>query len=236
MHTSRLFCCTVTNNIFSAKSSIDAAVSLISSPTCSWWLPSSSSIAGNAMSLKNQSVIIKGTHIQIAHMPEVETCNPQAASQISPPMWQKQLSYSPLLLFSYRRPAWWDRRISWGLPQPELSLVNRNGEFEDSKWFYHSLHAAHWRTFVPIPIMAEQHQEQNKTWIHHQPHYVKKRQTHHIAWIWSCTSFTFAFSCIKDSTSWSSCSPPASKPGESWKVNSGLLLKENSTWTLWIPR
>jgi len=36
MHTSRLFCWTVTNNIFSAKSSIDAAVCLISSPTWSW--------------------------------------------------------------------------------------------------------------------------------------------------------------------------------------------------------
>ena len=36
MQTSKLFCWTVTNNIFNAKSSIDAAVCLISSPTWSW--------------------------------------------------------------------------------------------------------------------------------------------------------------------------------------------------------
>ena len=52
MHTFRLFCWTVTNNIFSAKLSIDAAVCSISSPTCSWWLPSSSSIAENAINSK----------------------------------------------------------------------------------------------------------------------------------------------------------------------------------------
>ena len=52
MQTSRLFCWTVMNSIFSAKSSIDAAVCLISSPTCSWWLPSSSWIAGHSVSPK----------------------------------------------------------------------------------------------------------------------------------------------------------------------------------------
>ena len=52
MQSFMLFCWTVTNNIFSAKLSIDAAVCLISSPTCSWWLPSSSSIAGHAISPK----------------------------------------------------------------------------------------------------------------------------------------------------------------------------------------
>ena len=29
--------------------------------------------------------------------------------------------------------------------------------------------------------------------------------------------------------------PSASKPGESWKMNCGLLSKENSSYTLWIP-
>jgi len=46
MQISRLICWALTNNIFSAKSSIDNAVCLISSPTCSWWLPSLSCIAG----------------------------------------------------------------------------------------------------------------------------------------------------------------------------------------------
>ena len=46
MQTFRLFCWMVTNSIFNAKLSMDAVVCLISSPTCSWWLPSSSSIAG----------------------------------------------------------------------------------------------------------------------------------------------------------------------------------------------
>ena len=39
---SKLFFWTVTNSIFSARSSIDVAVCLISSPTCFWWSPSSS--------------------------------------------------------------------------------------------------------------------------------------------------------------------------------------------------
>jgi hypothetical protein len=59
---------------------------------------------------------------------------------------------------------------------------------------------------------------------------------YHITWIWSFTSFAFALSCMKERTSRTSCSPPASKPGESWKMNCGLLLKENSSRTLWIPR
>ena len=64
----------------------------------------------------------------------------------------------------------------------------------------------------------------------------RKNKTNHIAWIWSSTSVAFALFCMKASTSWSSCSPPASKPGESWKMKCGLLLKENWSWTLWIPR
>ena len=43
-----------------------------------------------------------------------------------------------------------------------------NKWFGYSQWSYHSLHAAHWRTSVPIPITAEIHLEQNKTWKYYQ--------------------------------------------------------------------
>jgi len=60
--------------------------------------------------------------------------------------------------------------------------------------------------------------------------------THQITWIWSLTSFDFAFSWMKESTSSSSFLPPASNPGESWKMNPGLFSKMNSSRTLWTPR
>jgi len=63
----------------------------------------------------------------------------------------------------------------------------------------------------------------------------RMRKSYHIACIWSITSLAFALSCRNESTSWSSFSPPASKPGESWKMNCGLLLNENSSYTLWTP-
>ena len=50
IQTSKLLCWTVTNSIFNARLSIDAAVCMISSLTCSWWLPSSLWIAGYGMS------------------------------------------------------------------------------------------------------------------------------------------------------------------------------------------
>ena len=86
--------------------------------------------------------------------------------------------------------------------------------------------------------MGEIHLEQNKTLMDCQlpVHQVRRDKKHHIVWIWSFNSVAFAFSSMKESTSWNSCSPPASKPGGSWKINCGLLLNENWSWTLWIPR
>ena len=159
-------------------------------------------------------------------------------SQTSPPRLHKQLLYSPHLLFFYCRPVWWGHQILWKLPQLELPLVSLGEEIRDSKQSHHSQHIAHWRTFVPIPIMGEIHLEQNKTLMDCQlpVHQVRRDKKHHIVWIWSFNSVAFAFSSMKESTSWNSCSPPASKPGESWKINCGLLLNENWSWTLWIPR
>ena len=54
---SKLFCWTVTNSIFSARLSMDAAVCLISSLTCSWWLPSSLWIAGCGITVPFRPIV-----------------------------------------------------------------------------------------------------------------------------------------------------------------------------------
>ena len=166
MQTSRLFCWTVTNNIFSAKSSIDAAVCLISSPTCSWWLPSSSSIAGNVLSPQNQ-LLKKRRHTFKSHI-----CT----------RW-KFVTFKRLLKFLLQGGTG-NFSILFVFLLPIIDLCdeiikfcedrhNRNCLWsatmkspEDSKWSYYSRHVAPWRTSIPTPIAGEIHLEQHKTWTH----------------------------------------------------------------------
>jgi len=83
---------------------------------------------------------------------------------------------------------------------------------------------------------GEIHLDRNKTWMQcHLSRIEEGDKTHQITWIWSLTSLDFALSWMNDFTASSSSLPPASNPGESWKMNSGLLSKENSSWTSWIP-
>ena len=93
---------------------------------------------------------------------------------------------------------------------------------------YHFRRVSNWRTLVPMVVKGGTHPEWSKTWINCYASPTKASdETDQIAWSWSWTSLAFAFSSRKDSTSWSSFSPPASNPGESWNMKRGLLLKEN---------
>ena len=119
---SKLFCWTVTNSIFSARLSMDAAVCLISSLTCSWWLPSSLWIAGCGISLKSTAEW-QITYPQSAHKHKGGICSSWEAAWIFSPRYPMHAWYSHFCLFSCQRPVWWDHQISWKLPQPELYFL-----------------------------------------------------------------------------------------------------------------
>ena len=117
------------NSIFSARLSIAAAVCLISSPTCFWWLPSSLWIAGCGISSKI-SYWMAMTYPQSAHKHEGGICSHWEAAWISSLRYPKHSWYSPLCLFFYQRLVWWDHQISWRSPQPELYLSVSNNHLD----------------------------------------------------------------------------------------------------------
>jgi len=78
--------------------------------------------------------------------------------------------------------------------------------------------------------------KQNLSALSPQPNQGRRYKTYQMTWIWSSTSLAFDLSWMKVITASSSSSPPASNPGESWKMKPGLLLKVNERWTSWIPR
>ena len=226
------------NSIFSARLLIDAAVCLISSPTCSWWLPSSLWIAGYGINSKI-SCWMTMTYLQSAHKHEDGMCSHWEAAWISSPRYPKHSWYSLLCLFVYRRPVWWDHQISWRSLQPELYSSVSDRKFRPSKWTYHSRHDPHWRTSLPMAAMGAIHLVQSRTWVYWQFTWRTSRnaiKTYQMTWIWSSTSLAFDLSWMKVITASSSSLPPASNPGESWKMNPGLLLKVNERRTSWIPR
>jgi len=112
-----------------------------------------------------------------------------------------------------------------------------DGAVGHSMWTYHCPHVVYWRTLVPTTIEGRPHPEWSKTWMDCYASPTKGGdETDQIAWSWSWTSLAFALSSRNDSTSWSSFSPPASNPGESWNMKRGLLLKENGRRMSCIPR
>ena len=155
------------NSIFSARLLIDAAVCLISSPTCSWWLPSSLWIAGYGINSKI-SCWMTMTYLQSAHKHEDGMCSHWEAAWISSPRYPKHSWYSLLCLFVYRRPVWWDHQISWRSPQPELYLSVSDRKFRHSGWTYHSKHDPRWRTSLPMAAVGAIHPVQSRTWVHWQ--------------------------------------------------------------------
>jgi len=203
MQTSRLFCWTVTNNIFSTTSSIDAAVRFISSPT---WSPSSSWIAGHAISPKigwlNQKRHTFESHIYTRS--KLVTLEWHLELLLQGNLYILFLSFVHCVIYLRDEIIEFhedrhNRNCFWSV---------KDEEFENPERSHHFRQVAHWRTSVPIPITGETRPEWNN--LNTSSVAADKRRiskTHHIAWIWSFTSFTFAFSWRKESTSWNSWSP-----------------------------